>query len=292
MLPMSDPLLKRLEPFLKKVGDLTFRRRILTIFSYLQPTDDDVIFDAGCGEGFYVMLLSQLTQAKIIAMDGNPALIAKATQWVGPNKNVEWHVGDLVDLPFPNRHFSKIICSEVLEHLPDPVATLRELHRVLKDDGLLAITVPNHRYPFLFDPLNWTREHIGLGHFPSDNEWLGGLWANHLRLYTAEELQHHITQAGFTINDIRALTRYCLPFQQLLLYAGKQAYTKLPVPESVRVGMEKFEWQKTPTTTSWHPAQALLRSGLGVLRAVDRLNKRPLPLTGTAMHLAAKVVKT
>lgn len=287
-LTSADP---RLEPMLQKVGDLTFRRRILTIIDYLQITDDDVIFDAGCGEGFYVMLLSHLTKAHIVAMDGNPKLIENAKRWVGSNPRVTWQVRDLIDLPFPDNTFSKIICSEVLEHLPDPVATLRELRRVLKDDGVLAITVPNRRYPLLFDPFNWMREHLDLGHFSSQNEWLGGLWANHLRLYTSEELTKHITAAGFAVKDMRAMTRYCLPFQQLILYAGKQAYTRLPVPASVRHGMEKFEWKQSAAPARANPAQLVLRTGLGLMRAVDRFNERPFPVDGTAMHLAAKVVK-
>lgn len=288
-LTSADP---RLEPMLRNVGDLTFRRRIVTIIDYLQITDDDVIFDAGCGEGFYVMLLSHLTKAHIVAMDGNPKLIDNAKRWVGPNPRVTWQVRDLIDLPFSDQTFSKVICSEVLEHLPDPVATLRELRRVLKDDGVLAITVPNHRYPLLFDPLNWVREHLGLGHFSSQNEWLGGLWANHLRLYTNEELTKHLTAAGFAVKDMRAMTRYCLPFQQLILYAGKQAYTRLPVPASVRHGMEKFEWKQSAAPARANPAQLVLRTGLGLLRAVDRFNERSFPVNGTAMHLAAKVVKT
>lgn len=281
-----------LEAMLRNVGDLTFRRRIVTILEFLQLNDSDYILDAGCGEGFYVMLITHLTKAKTAAIDGNPSLISKARQWVGQNDLVSWHVGDLMTLPFGDKTFSKIICSEVLEHLPDPVATLRELRRVLRDDGIMALTVPNHAYPFLFDPLNWIREHLGLGHFSSQNEWTGGLWANHLRLYTAAELTHDLTAGGFAIRDLRALTRYCLPFQQLILYAGKQAYTRLPVPESVRIGMEKFEYRKAESAASWHPTRLILRAGLSVLRTVDRLNEHPLPVDGAAMHLAAKVVKS
>lgn len=285
----TDPTLDNM---LRNVGDLTFRRRIVTILEFLQLRDNDYVLDAGCGEGFYVMLMTRLTKAKIAAIDGNDSLITTARQWVGKNDLVSWHVGDLIKLPFADKTFSKIICSEVLEHLPDPVATLRELRRVLRDDGVMAVTVPNHRYPLLFDPLNWVREHLGLGHFSSRNLWLGGLWANHVRLYTARELTRDLTAGGLDIQEMRALTRYCLPFQQLLLFAGKQMYTRLPVPESVRIGMEKFEYQKAGTTSSWHPAQLLVRAGLNLLRAVDRFNERSLPLHGTAMHLAAKVVKS
>ena len=50
--------------------------------------------------------------------------------------------GDGTRLPFPDATFDRIICSEVLEHIPDDVAALRELRRVLKPGGTLAATVP------------------------------------------------------------------------------------------------------------------------------------------------------
>ncbi len=273
---------------LRNVGDLTFRRRILTILEYLAPiTAEDVILDAGCGEGFYVMLLAELTPARVIGIDANPQLIRKAREWIQENHRAELRVGDVTSVPANDHTFTKIICSEVLEHLPDPVAALHELRRVLLPGGTLAVTVPNHRYPALFDPLNWVREHLGLGHFSKDNEWLGGLWANHLRLYTPEILAAHLREGGFVVEDMRALTRACVPFQQLILYAGKQAYTRLPVPESVRAGMEKFEWRREENR-SWHPTRGILRGGLALLRAVDRRNDQGVPLDGPAVHLAAR----
>lgn len=284
----NDP---RLDKVLSNVGDLTFRRRIVTILEYLAVTEEDVVLDAGCGEGFYVMLLTQLTKAKVYGLDGNKKLIDRAQKWVGDTPQAVLQVGDVGQLPYPDKTFSKIICSEVLEHLPDPPQTLHEIRRVLKDDGVLAVTVPNHHYPALFDPLNWVRESLGLGHFSANNEWLGGLWANHIRLYTPKLLEQHITEGGFVVSDMRAMSRYCIPFQQLILFGGRQFFTKLPVSESVRVGMEKFEWEQAAAKTSWHPAQVILRTGLGLLRAVDSFNNQPLPLNGPAVHLATKLTK-
>lgn len=284
---------------LRNVGDLTFRRRILTILEYLAPiTAEDVILDAGCGEGFYVMLLLELTPARVIGIDANPRLITQARTWVGENPSnplgvnprTELRVGDVSSVPFPDRTFTKIICSEVLEHLPDPMTALRELRRVLRPGGTLAVTVPNHHYPLLFDPLNWVREHLGLGHFSKDNEWLGGLWANHLRLYTPALLREHLQAGGFQIDDMRALTKHCIPFNQLVLYAGRQAYTRLLPPESVRATMEKFAWRESQKQP-WSLPRAILQSGLSVLKAVDRRNERALSLDGPSVHLAARARK-
>lgn len=284
----ADAVRPPLTALLQNVGDLTFRRRILAILEYLAPiTEQDVILDAGCGEGFYVMLLAELTPARIVGIDANPQLIHQARKWLGENPRVELRVGDVASVPFPDQTFTKTICSEVLEHLPDPVAALHELRRVLRPGGTLAVTVPNHHYPLFFDPLNWVRERLGLGHFSKDNEWLGGLWANHLRLYTPELLAEHLRDGGFQVDNIRALTRACVPFQSLILYAGRQAYTRLPVPESVRASMEKFSWRES-RQQSWSLSRAILRGCFKVFEAVDHRNEKGVPLDGPSVHLAAR----
>ena len=53
--------------------------------------------------------------------------------------------------PFPTAAFDRVICSEVLEHIPDDLSAMRELTRVLRPGGTMAITVPR------FGPelINW-----------------------------------------------------------------------------------------------------------------------------------------
>jgi SAM-dependent methyltransferase len=51
-------------------------------------------------------------------------------------------VSDITDIPEPDASFDAILCTEVLEHLPDPVRALGELSRLLKIDGTLIITAP------------------------------------------------------------------------------------------------------------------------------------------------------
>ena len=50
--------------------------------------------------------------------------------------------GDGTGLPFPDDTFDRIVCSEVLEHIPDLDTAISELHRVLKPSGTMAVTVP------------------------------------------------------------------------------------------------------------------------------------------------------
>lgn len=49
---------------------------------------------------------------------------------------------DATSLPFDSRAFDLVICTEVLEHVPDPDKTLQEIHRVLTSEGALALTTP------------------------------------------------------------------------------------------------------------------------------------------------------
>jgi SAM-dependent methyltransferase len=51
-------------------------------------------------------------------------------------------VGTALVLPFQNSTFDSVLCTEVLEHIFDPLAALREMHRVTKPGGTLLLTVP------------------------------------------------------------------------------------------------------------------------------------------------------
>ena len=50
--------------------------------------------------------------------------------------------GDALSLPFPDATFDRVICSEVLEHIPDDRGAMREILRVLRPGGTAAVTVP------------------------------------------------------------------------------------------------------------------------------------------------------
>jgi ubiquinone/menaquinone biosynthesis C-methylase UbiE len=63
-------------------------------------------------------------------------------------------VSDICAMPVPDGSFDHVLCTEVLEHVPDPVGALREMSRVLKPDGVLLVTVPfaslTHMAPYYF----------------------------------------------------------------------------------------------------------------------------------------------
>jgi SAM-dependent methyltransferase len=61
---------------------------------------------------------------------------------------------DIARLPFANDQFDQVVCTQVLEHVPDPHAVIREIQRVLKPGGQVFLTVPQgwgiHNEPWHF----------------------------------------------------------------------------------------------------------------------------------------------
>ena len=288
---MNKEIDTKLQKILSKTGDLNFKRRVITMLDYLDIQPGDNILDMGCGEGFYSMVLDNLYNCKITAVDFDPEILALAHKWLDGRSNVTLEQGDITKLRFPDSSFDKIVCTEVLEHIDDDKTAIKELYRVLKPGGVIAITVPNKNYPLLWDPLNKVRESLGLGHFSPMSGFWGGIWAkDHKRLYLPSELRGLAENAGFLTEDLRVLTHFGVPFNHLILWLGKNLYTKLPVPEDVKRAMEKFEWRGEPEKHR-SLSSFILNTGFNFLKRVDSFNDKKFALTKSTMAVALKGVK-
>ena len=122
---------------------------MLTIqFKYLQLRDDDLVLDLGCGEGRHI--IHACLEHNILGVGVDLALpdLQKAQEKFIPfaeyNSQSQFSVlqSDATKLPFADASFDKIICSEVLEHIENYPAVIQEIKRLLKPDGVLAISVP------------------------------------------------------------------------------------------------------------------------------------------------------
>ena len=100
------------------------------------------ILEAGCGNGFLGKILSEKIigiQTSLFAFDVAPKLVDNARKL---NKSIQYKVMALPETDYLEIEFDIIICSEVLEHLSKPLASIFELRRILKDQGSLIITIP------------------------------------------------------------------------------------------------------------------------------------------------------
>lgn len=281
----------KLTKILSKTGDLNFRRRIVKMLEYLDIRPGDIVLDMGCGEGFYSMIFNNLYDCTVYAVDYDPEILSLAHKWLDGKKGVFVEQGDIKKLRFQDNFFDKIICTEVLEHIDEDYVAIKELYRVLKPGGTIAITVPNKNYPLVWDPLNKIREWLGFGHFNPMSGFWGGIWAkDHKRLYLPNEIKSLAENAKFNVDRLEVLTHYGFPFNHLILWLGKSFYTRMPVSEDVKMSMEKFDWDKD-TKKKQTLFSFILNLGFSVLKKIDKFNEREFPLTTSSMAVALKGVK-
>lgn len=266
-------------------ADMAFKKRVETIFEWIPPTDDSVILDCACGRGFYLNMYRYVSGCKLVGLELDAAIIQKARRNVGHLPDITLIRGNIYALPFPDNTFDGVILSEILEHVDDDVAGLREVLRVLKPGGVAAITVPNANYPFLWDPINWTLErvfntHIGRGP-------LAGIWANHVRLYRHEQLRASVEEAGLIVEQERAFTHYSFPFIHNLVYGlGKPLLESGLLPDEMATAADR-------TTFDQNHGSLLnpINFGVAVLNLFDRPNKLDEPLDRSTVNLALKARK-
>lgn len=108
----------------------------------LVSVGDGRLLDVGCGEKPYECYRT-----------------AQISEWVGfdvpQNPTADVH-GYADSLPFPNESFNTVLCTEVLEHLPEPYLAVKELFRVLAPGGHVILTVPQY-FPVHEEPYDFFR---------------------------------------------------------------------------------------------------------------------------------------
>jgi SAM-dependent methyltransferase len=109
------------------------------LIPYLKPGQR--VLDIGCGPGTITAdLANRVAPGSVMGIDNDPAPLAEAranAQRHGA-ENVSLAVADVSDLDFPDGTFDVVHAHQVLQHLADPVAALREMRRVRKDGGVVA----------------------------------------------------------------------------------------------------------------------------------------------------------
>jgi len=157
--------------------------------------DGDITLDAGCGNGRHSWEVYSKNHSSIIAFDIDAVCVKKNLYLLASLKTENeiegsYHMlmADVTKLPFKSGSFDKIICSEVLEHIPEDNIAVEELVRVLSKDGDIGISVPH----YLAESICWklSGEYYG---FP------GG----HIRKYKTRELLALVDTAGLSVYATR-----------------------------------------------------------------------------------------
>ncbi|MBW1923354.1 MAG: class I SAM-dependent methyltransferase [Deltaproteobacteria bacterium] len=147
------------------------------------------VLDMGCGSGRHTCAVSRFKQVVAVGSDIRFKEVAEARERlrfeeeVGTQDGAVWAtlVSDILRLPFRDEAFDLVICSEVLEHIPDHRQAVAELVRVLKPGRDLVVSVPR----YLPERICWVLS-------PNYHKANDG----HVRIYEKEELVSLLEEAG------------------------------------------------------------------------------------------------
>lgn len=111
--------------------------------AYLLPhlTPGQSLLDVGCGPGSVTIdLAARVAPGRVVGVDVSAKVIDVArTAAADAGTDVAFDVADAYELPFPDDSFDVVHAHQVLQHLSDPVAALREMRRVTKPGGVVAV---------------------------------------------------------------------------------------------------------------------------------------------------------
>ena len=174
----------------------------------------DAVLDLGCGFGRHAFEAAR-RGARVVALDAGRdevnGVAAMFTAMVEAGElDAATHTttvvqGDALALPFPDAAFDRVICSEVLEHLPDDVGAMRELARVLRPGGTMAVTVPR------FGPelVNWAL-----------SDEYHNVPGGHVRIYRRSVLVERLTSTGLVVTGHHYAHGLHSPYWWLKCFVG------------------------------------------------------------------------
>ncbi len=277
---MVDP--QTITHMTRNEADMAFKKRVQTVFEWINPQDEDVILDCACGRGFYLNMFRYVSQCTLVGLELDWPVIQKAQQNVGHLPNLLLNNANIYHLPYADSTYEGVILSEILEHIDDDVAGLKEVFRVLKPGGIVAITVPNANYPFWWDPINKTLETLFDTHISRGP--LAGIWANHVRLYTADQLRESVLAAGFIVEEERAFTHHSFPFIHNIVYGlGKPLLESGVMPDSMANAADRTTFDKNDGSLL-NP----INLGLKVFNFFDRRNVLNEPPGRSTVNVCVK----
>ncbi len=175
----------------------------------LKVRTGDLLLDAGCGEGRHCFGALE-RGARVIGLDldrdglrlAAGGLRARGAKLGSLGEMVQ---GDTFHLPFADGTFDRVICAEVMEHVHDYRGAARELARVTRPNGSVAVTIPTAISERLY-------LRLGDDYFESP----GG----HIRIFRPRELARGLAEAGLTTIGVGFAHALHTPYWALRSIAG------------------------------------------------------------------------
>ncbi len=114
------------------------RSRIRTFLKLFPSLEGKDVLEVGCAAGGYVVLSASMGAKRVWGVDVHEEGLRNARSWAAArahDRRVAVGMASVERLPFDDASFDVVICTEVLEHVPDASAGIKEIARVLRPGG-------------------------------------------------------------------------------------------------------------------------------------------------------------
>ena len=159
------------------------RKKLRTMF--LGKTGGRLL-DVGCGGGRFLRRMKK-NGWQVEGSDFDDQVANEVMDKYG----IHVHIGDLKEINFSDNSFDAITLSHTIEHLYDPLESIKRCHQLLKKEGKLIVTTPNAN---------------SLSHQRYGKYWRGLEPPRHIQIFTANSLSNIIGQAGFSNKIVNTLS--------------------------------------------------------------------------------------
>jgi 2-polyprenyl-3-methyl-5-hydroxy-6-metoxy-1,4-benzoquinol methylase len=137
---------KRLREWYRRVyGFNTYNRRQWVARQASRIPTGSKVIDVGAGSGQY---LPFFTHCDYRAHD-----FGQVPETIGKYTTLDYE-SDIIEIPVPDNSFDVVLCTEVLEHVADPIKAIHEMARILRPGGRMLLTAPLgsflHQEPYHF----------------------------------------------------------------------------------------------------------------------------------------------
>jgi len=146
------------------------------------------LLDIGCGAGFFLKA-AELTGWSVAGTETSEA----ASDYARAVTKVRVFYGKLEEIRLASESCDAVTMLDILEHLPDPMGTLKEAHRVLKRGGILIVNTPDYQ--------SLSRVFLGKG-------WAVLSPVEHLYYFSEKTLRRALERSGYQIIGLRNLLTF------------------------------------------------------------------------------------
>ncbi len=188
-------------------------KRIKVLIQEADIRDSDSVLEIGCGAGH---ILERIPNGRLTGIDISPVQISRAEKRLGNKARLMVAKGE--NLPFEDKFFDRILCTEVFEHVLEPDAIIAEMMRVLKDNGIISLSIPNENL------IMFTKNVLLNSGFrrvlePKESRWdlaaKNNLDEWHIHNYSLKLIKKQVNKF-FDISSIHRIPYFFIPFRYVL----------------------------------------------------------------------------